>query len=137
MERALGQLDVITCIVANVESDGTLTRLARTSRMISAAALDRLWRKVNILVLARCMPVQYWDEIETFTPFHFEPGRFICGNGTQGTYTSQLVSRRQILRERYVSETDSGFDFRHFQRSIVPVTGLGRDSESMPLAFSP
>jgi hypothetical protein len=64
--RALSQLDVVTAIVSQVQPQDTLASLARTSHIISEVALDKLWRSsFNFVALARCMPQQYWEEIET------------------------------------------------------------------------
>jgi hypothetical protein len=83
MERALTQVDILTHIVSHIPvySTDTLAFLARVSRLVSQVALDRLWSVVpSVVVLARCMPIEYWDEVET------------CALGMgHTTYTSQLV----------------------------------------------
>jgi hypothetical protein len=91
MESALSQSDILYCIIQHsrdTHGHGTLATLARTSRLISISALDTLWRTVNIIVLARCMPPRYWNEIEIYTPFEDRD----CGNGPEGRYDSRLVS---------------------------------------------
>lgn len=89
METALSQLDVLISIVQHLrDSHGTLATLAWTSRLIGAVALDELWHSVNIIVLARCMPSRYWEEVETYIPFRFST----CGNVPLGEYKSDLAS---------------------------------------------
>jgi hypothetical protein len=98
MHHALTLDDIVAEIVSHVDSKHVLAALARTSRVTSEHALNRLWHTINnLVVLARCMPSAVWDEIETFTPFELESGRRRCGNVPLGRYSSQLVSTATVL----------------------------------------
>jgi hypothetical protein len=90
--RALSLPEIVSYIISHVDSKDTLATLARTSSIVSDCALDKLWFTVDsVILLARCMPPDVWDEIESFEPYQAGPG-FRCGNGPQGEYSSQLVS---------------------------------------------
>jgi hypothetical protein len=74
MHCALSNPDVIHCIMAEVESEATLASLARVSKTLSAQALDRLWHTISsVVLLARCMPTQYW--VEEALHSDYVPGR--------------------------------------------------------------
>jgi hypothetical protein len=92
MHRALSLPEIVSHIIAHVDSKGTLAILARTSSIVSDCALDKLWYTVDsVILLARCMPPDVWDEIELFEPYQAGPG-VGSGNGPRGEYFSQLVS---------------------------------------------
>jgi hypothetical protein len=79
MERALSQVDILTSIISHIDARHTLAGLARVSQALSTVALDHLWRNIDsIVLLARCMPMEYWDEVEIY-------------HALVGGYTSQLV----------------------------------------------
>jgi hypothetical protein len=64
MHRALTVPDILLHIISHVESKDTLGALARTSSLVSGPALDELWHTIDSLVLlARCMPPEVWDEV--------------------------------------------------------------------------
>jgi hypothetical protein len=66
IDALLNNVDTATCIIAQIDSNKTLVALAQTSHVLSEIALDRLWHTIkNVTVLARCMPPQYWIEVET------------------------------------------------------------------------
>jgi hypothetical protein len=92
MHRALSLPEIVSHIIAHVDSKGTLAILARTSSVVSDCALDELWYTVDsAILLARCMPPDVWDEVESFKPYQTGPGAE-PGNGPRGEYSSQLVS---------------------------------------------
>jgi hypothetical protein len=130
MHPALATPDVLFCLVSHVDSNDTLAALAQTSSVVSEFALDRLWNSIDSLVLlARCMPPAAWDEEETYTPLHREPGtfEFECANGAPvGTYSSQIVSGDMgplaALRRLIHSHSPC-------PRPREKVIGLGHDSE--------
>jgi hypothetical protein len=63
MDRIFDQLDIVVCIIAQVDSNDTLANLARVTHAISDVALNRLWYAIDsVILLARCMPPQYWKE---------------------------------------------------------------------------
>jgi hypothetical protein len=63
MRHPLSNPDIARCVVAEVESNQTLTNIARVSPALSEPALDRLWHTIpSVVLLARTMPGQYWVE---------------------------------------------------------------------------
>jgi hypothetical protein len=91
MDHIFEHLDLAACVVSQVDSNATLASLARTSHTISNIALNRLWYTIDsVVLLARCMPPEYWEESETFTPFPADR-RGRCGHAPRGVYTSQIV----------------------------------------------
>jgi hypothetical protein len=64
MHRALAVPDILLHIISHVESKDALGALAQTSSLVSGPALDKLWHNIDSLVLlARCMPPEVWDEV--------------------------------------------------------------------------
>lgn len=66
IDLILNNIDIATCIISEIDGKDTLASLARTSRALSHVALGRLWHTIeNVTVLARCMPQEYWVEVDT------------------------------------------------------------------------
>jgi hypothetical protein len=87
MHRALAIPDVLLHIVSHVEAKDTLAALARTSSVVSGCALDKLWHTIDsVVLLARCMPSDLWDEVETCVSIQY-------GSGVGTKHSSQLVRR--------------------------------------------
>jgi hypothetical protein len=74
MHRALATPDVLAAIVVHcAESKDALAALARTCHLISDYALDELWHTIDsVILLARCMPPRYWDEIRMPLPSAYD-----------------------------------------------------------------
>jgi hypothetical protein len=91
MHRAFCQEDIVTCIIEQLNSRGTLSTLARTSRFVSRLSLDALWHSIpSAVVLARCMPTEYWEEPEIMLPhkIYYTNKK----QPPQNTFTSTIVS---------------------------------------------
>jgi hypothetical protein len=80
--------DILRCIIDQVHSNCTLANLACTSRLFSTVALDKLWHNVpDLVVLARCMNSEYWEEPEVIVN-----DCFVYGQLEQRVHTSEIVS---------------------------------------------
>lgn len=80
--------DILRCVIDQVHSNRTLANLACTSRLFSTVALDKLWHTIpDLVVLARCMNSEHWEEPEVIASDWFGYGRH-----EQRVYTSEIVS---------------------------------------------
>jgi hypothetical protein len=58
-------LFVAQLVVDAVDSPSTLVSLACANRALCEIALDKIWYRLdNLYALAKCMPLELWDEYE-------------------------------------------------------------------------